>query len=397
MKVLHVTRTLPQEMLGPMYLSRAVKDAGHDMRAVCLPDPRWLSKIREYQPDVITWSLMTGNHRQIFDVNRFLKSKFDFFSLMGGPHVTFVPESAKEAGVDALCIGEGEQALVELLDRMEQGRDWRDVENLAWADGDGEVHKNPLRPLVRDLDELGFPDRSLIYDAQPLYRNSPRKVMLTQRGCPMLCTFCFHHAWKNKIYKAKNSEYVRKRSVDHVIAEALRGHARALSASTFVHFLDDIFNLKSDWLAEFCERWPREVGPALRRDPHGEHDARGAHRPAQGGRLHLRAHRIRGCERPHPQRGLQEEHRPASQLHRCGGLDQEARHSAGIAQYAGRAREARSTTTSRRCKLNVECGVDHPLVFDRATVSRVRDQRHHARRWGSRSASYDALPLAVQP
>ncbi len=72
MKVLHVTRTLPQEMLGPMYLSRAVKDAGHEMRAICLPDPRWLSKIREYRPDVITWSLMTGNHRQIFDVNRFL-------------------------------------------------------------------------------------------------------------------------------------------------------------------------------------------------------------------------------------------------------------------------------------------------------------------------------------
>ncbi len=49
------------------------------MKAICLPDPRWLSKIKEYQPDVITWSLMTGNHKQIYDVNRFLKSKFDFF------------------------------------------------------------------------------------------------------------------------------------------------------------------------------------------------------------------------------------------------------------------------------------------------------------------------------
>jgi anaerobic magnesium-protoporphyrin IX monomethyl ester cyclase len=257
-KVLHVTRTLPQEMLGPMVLSRAVKDAGHEMRAICLPDPRWLSRIREYRPDVITWSLMTGNHRPIFDVNRFLKSKFDFLSVMGGPHVTFVPESAREPGVDALCIGEGEGALVELLGRLEQGRDWRDVQNLAWAERDGQIHKNPLRPLVRDLDALGFPDRALLYDAQPLYRNSPRKVLLTQRGCPMLCTFCFHHAWKNKVYRAKNSEYVRKRSVDHVIAEALE--VRARYGLEFAHFLDDIFNIKSDWLAEFCERWPREVG-----------------------------------------------------------------------------------------------------------------------------------------
>ncbi|MBK7643433.1 MAG: cobalamin-dependent protein, partial [Planctomycetes bacterium] len=236
MKVLHITRTLPQEMLGPMYLSTAVKAAGHEMRAICLPDVHWLSKIREYKPDVITWSLMTGNHRQIFDVNRFLKSKFKFFSLMGGPHVTFVPESARESGVDALCIGEGEEAIVELLDTLARGEDWHGIKNLAWADADGTLHKNPVRPLVRDLDSLGFPDRSLIYDAQPLYRNSPRKVVVTQRGCPMLCTFCFHHAWKNKIYGAKNSEYVRKRSVSHVIEEVQR--MRSEYPLEFVHFLD---------------------------------------------------------------------------------------------------------------------------------------------------------------
>jgi len=257
-KVLHITRTLPQEMLGPMYLSRAVKDAGHEMRSICLPDARWLAKIRDYKPDVVTWSLMTGNHRPIFDVNRFLKSKFDFFSLMGGPHVTFVPESAREKGVDALCIGEGEGAIVDLLDTLERGEDWRGIQNLAWADEAGQIHKNPLRPLVRDLDALGFPDRSLIYDAQPLYRNSPRKVVLTQRGCPMLCSFCFHHAWKSKVYGAKNSEYVRKRSVSHVIAEVQR--IRRDYPLEFVHFLDDIFNIKNDWLEEFCERWPREVG-----------------------------------------------------------------------------------------------------------------------------------------
>ena len=51
MRVLFVNEYLPQEMLGPMYLSRAVKDAGHEMQAVCLPDPRWLAKIRAYEPD----------------------------------------------------------------------------------------------------------------------------------------------------------------------------------------------------------------------------------------------------------------------------------------------------------------------------------------------------------
>ena len=258
MKVLHIGRTLPQEMLGPMVLSRAVKDAGHEMEAVLLPDPHWLSKIRDYKPDVITWSLMTGNHQPIYDLNRLLKTKFDFFSLMGGPHVTFVPDCVKDPAIDAICIGEGEGAIVDLLNALEKGEEWRDIENLCYSDDGEEIHKNPLRPLVQDLDALGFPDRSLLYDVQPVYRDSPRKVVVTQRGCPMLCSFCFHHAWKTKVYNERNTKYVRKRSVSSIIAEVQ--DIRAKYPLEFVHFLDDIFNLRGDWLREFCERWPKEVG-----------------------------------------------------------------------------------------------------------------------------------------
>ena len=259
MKVLHITRTLPQEMLGPMYLSRAVKDAGHEMKCILVPDPLWLKKIKDYAPDVITWSLMTGNHKAIFDVNRILKSKIDFFSLMGGPHVTFVPDCVKQPEIDAVCLGEGEEAIVELLDKMEAGEDIRNIENLVFADPDAPdgMHRNPLRPLVQDLDSLGFPDRSLIYDAGPIYANSPRKVIVTQRGCPMMCSFCFHHAWK-RTYGATNKQYVRKRSVSHVIAEVQ--DIRSKYPLDFVHFLDDIFNLKDAWLEEFADRWPKEVG-----------------------------------------------------------------------------------------------------------------------------------------
>ena len=258
MKVLHITRMLPQEMLGPMYLSRSLKDAGHEMECLVLPDPRWLSKIREYKPDIITWSLMTGSHNQIFDVNRLLKSKFDFFSIMGGPHVTFVPDCITDPAIDALCIGEGEGAIVELADRLEAGEDWHDVQNMCYADDKGGFIKNPLRPLVDDLDALGFPDRSMLYDAASIYRDSPRKVVVTQRGCPMLCSFCFHHAWKKKIYGARNNKYVRKRTVSHVIDEV--NDIRSKYPLDFVHFLDDIFNLRADWLEEFSERWPKEVG-----------------------------------------------------------------------------------------------------------------------------------------
>ncbi len=257
MKVLHISMTLPQEPLGPMWLSRAVKDSGHDMQALFIPDPHWIDKVKDYAPDVISWSSMTGVHRTIEATNRVLKDHYDAFTVMGGPHPTFVPDTVKDPAVDAICLGEGEGALVELLDTMEKGGDVKKIANLCFDDGNGGILRNEPRPLV-DLESLGIPDRSVIYDAQSIYRDSARKVVVTQRGCPMMCSFCFHHAWKEKIYKAKNSEYVRKRSVSHVIEEVEM--MRSQYPLRFVHFLDDIFNLKEDWLEEFGERWPREVG-----------------------------------------------------------------------------------------------------------------------------------------
>src|SRR5258705_509932 len=128
----------------------------------------------------------------------------------------------------------------------------------AIKDASGNIHKNEVGELVQDLEQLGFPDRDVVYESGAIYRNTDRKVFVTQRGCPMPCSFCFHHAWKKKVYNARNSEYVRKRSVGHVIAEI--NAVRAKYNLKFVHFVDDIFNLRNDWLEEFAERFPKEVG-----------------------------------------------------------------------------------------------------------------------------------------
>jgi hypothetical protein len=149
--------------------------------------------------------------------------------------------------------------MVELLNKMEAGEDYYETLNMWFKHPKtGDIIKNPQRPLVQDLDELGFPDRDLVYEAGDIYKNSHRKVFVTQRGCPMNCSFCFHHAWKKKVYGAKNKEYTRKRSVTHVIDEI--NDVRKKYPLQFVHFLDDIFNLRNDWLEEFCERYPKEVG-----------------------------------------------------------------------------------------------------------------------------------------
>ncbi len=260
MKVLFIDEYLPQEMLGIMWLSRAIKDAGHDAKALFVPDKNWLEKLREYNPDVVCYSVTTGMHLYLAEINRKVKQALPHvLSVFGGPHATFSPEYVETEGIDAICRGEGEESIVELLDRLRDGQDYYDVRNFWFKrKGTGEIVKNEQRPLVKDLDSLGFPDRDVVYDAGAIYRDSDRKVFVSQRGCPMPCSFCFHHAMKKKIYNSRNSEYVRKRTVTHLIDEIQE--VRKKYNLKFVHFVDDIFNLRNDWLEEFAERYPKEVG-----------------------------------------------------------------------------------------------------------------------------------------
>ena len=260
MRVLFISEYLPQEMLGIMWLSRAIKDAGHETKALFIPERSWLEKVRSYAPDVVCYSVTTGMHLYLAEINQQVKAALPgVLSVFGGPHPTFSPEYLETPGIDAICRGEGEQAMVELLDRLAAGADIYDTANFHFKRPDtGEIVRNLPRPLVQDLDHLGFPDREVIYEASEVYRDSDRKVFVSQRGCPMNCSFCFHHAWKKKVYGVKNKEYTRKRTVSHVIAEIQE--VRRKYNLKFVHFVDDIFNLRNDWLEEFCERFPKEVG-----------------------------------------------------------------------------------------------------------------------------------------
>jgi anaerobic magnesium-protoporphyrin IX monomethyl ester cyclase len=260
MKVLFIDEYLPQEMLGIMWLSRAIKDAGHASKCLFIPDKEWIEKVKEYAPDVVCYSVTTGMHLYFADINRKVKQVLpQVFSVFGGPHATFSPEYVESEGIDAVCRGEGEVAIVELLDRMQKGEAFHDVQNFWIKDAKtGEIHKNEQRPLVQNLDSLGFPDRDVIYEAGAIYKDTDRKVFVSQRGCPMPCSFCFHHAMKKKVYNSRNSAYVRKRSVSHLIDEI--NDVKRRYNLKFVHFVDDIFNLRNDWLDEFCERFPKEVG-----------------------------------------------------------------------------------------------------------------------------------------
>lgn len=255
MKILFINKFLDKHTiyrvpLGILYLSAALKKAGHQV-FICEPKrENVLEKVKRVKPDIIAYSLRTGFHRYYIDLNRRLKEEFSFFSIFGGPHATFFPEIIKEEGVDCVAQGECESAIVDLLDRLEKKQPYLETANF-WFKINGKIYQNPLRKLEQDLDKISFPDRSLLDNYKEI-KFSRIHNFITSRGCPFNCSYCFNHRLK-EIYTGQN--YIRRRNVDNVIAEINEVAARYNLGR--VHFEDDTFNMDKDWLREFTAKYPK--------------------------------------------------------------------------------------------------------------------------------------------
>ncbi|MDO8743436.1 MAG: radical SAM protein, partial [Candidatus Azambacteria bacterium] len=261
--------------MGPAYLLAAAKYAGHEGDVLILSSSASpFEEIRNYKPHVIAYSAVTGTHQLYFRFNERIREYFpDVFTIMGGSHPTYYPECVKYQPIDAICVGEGEGAFVELLDRLaggEKGEDLYDIQNLGFPNGP----INPKRNLVGDLDTLPLPDRDAIFRKAPRMGNFPLKTFMTSRGCPFPCSYCFEPVLK-KMYREEKAfgdrkelgknrgssgKYERRHSIDRVVEEILDLKKRW--PVEFIKFEDDLFVLaKNDpWLEEFAQRYPKEVG-----------------------------------------------------------------------------------------------------------------------------------------
>ncbi|HDZ21431.1 hypothetical protein LCGC14_0418620 [marine sediment metagenome] len=256
MRVLFIVRGIEgAEPLGLMYISAMLKQAGHNVMFLPTRGIDLLAEIRRFEPHVIGYSVCTGQHVYYLALNRRLKHAHRFVSVLGGPHATFFPEMVGEDGVDVICRGEGEQAMLELCDRLEAGRDITDIRNL-WVKRDGVICRNELRPLKDDLDSLPFPDRESRYALDERHRAYPAQSFITGRGCPYRCAYCFNPSMQALYGPAWGRRRVR--SVENVVQEI--ESVRAVSGLSFVQFRCSMFPFELDWLAEFADVYRRRVG-----------------------------------------------------------------------------------------------------------------------------------------
>jgi radical SAM superfamily enzyme YgiQ (UPF0313 family) len=240
--------------MGPMYLSALLKKYGHGCDLLITSEHKdYLSKIAKYDPDLIAFSTMTGPHKWVLKTAEKIKEIWNKPIILGGPHPTFFPEIIHEPCVDMICLGEGEFAFLELANKLDENGDITRIRNL-WIKKDGQVLENELRPLVEDLDELPFPDRTL-YDACKILRSVPAMKFLTGRGCPYQCTFCFNHKF-NELYRGLG-RVVRNRDIDGLIEEITEASKKY--ELKLIRFPDDTFTSNKRWLMEFLQRYKEEV------------------------------------------------------------------------------------------------------------------------------------------
>jgi anaerobic magnesium-protoporphyrin IX monomethyl ester cyclase len=233
MKILFLEKKLRTDKLGILYLSRVLKDAGHEVDLIQTD----LEDISSINADFIMYSVMSGEHEWFLEMNRELKKKHKFKAVMGGPHFTFFPEQGlNDPDVDFVVQGAGEGVIVEIVE--------------------GRVDKKLIRGFIPDVNNLPNPDRSILYKYSE-FGDARMKRFIAGRYCLYSCTYCFNHLFK-KLYVDQKDRFFQRVSPRKIIEEIKE--VKKEYGLELAYFNDDDLAADKDWLIEFCGLFKKEIG-----------------------------------------------------------------------------------------------------------------------------------------
>ncbi|MFH0814992.1 MAG: glycosyltransferase [Candidatus Falkowbacteria bacterium] len=213
-----------------------------------------LKKIKRASPDIVGLSCVTATYQWARDFAKLVKTELSIPIIFGGVHPTLVPELViKDDFVDMVCVGEGEEPLLELLDSLTNNAQRTDIKSL-WFKKGGQIIKNEARALTENIDNYCL-DKELFLDILP--KNFRKEInYLTSRGCPYRCTYCGNEQ-KAKIFQGRG-KYLRQKSVQSVIAELQK--IKNEYSSQYVVFVDDVLTMDRAWFREFSKIYAEKIG-----------------------------------------------------------------------------------------------------------------------------------------
>ena len=237
---------------GLLYVAAALEDRGHqvtviDNEVLGLNDDELLNKIAHTQPEMVGMGATTPEFPRIANLLNIIHNELGAVTVLGGPHGSAISENiiSSNPGIYYVVRGEGEITTVELVESLKNGVPPESLPGLAFR-RNGEVVLTPDRPLISDLDKLPWPARHLLDSHEYRYPSRGRGMqevatMITSRGCPYSCIFCY----------SMHGHQVRYRSVDSVINEVesvINDYG-----IRYIIFHDECFTLSKKRVLNFCD------------------------------------------------------------------------------------------------------------------------------------------------
>jgi len=219
--------------------------------------------VDEYRPNIIGVSATDDTYTLGMALISKVRHKHeDIHVILGGVHPTFSPETViSDENVDSVCIGEGEQSLLELCRRMETQQDITGIKNL-WVKANGKIYRNELRKPI-DIKTLPYEDFD-IFEKNRLFRPMQGKIfrmvpISIDRGCPFSCSFCTAPL-KRKLYRqAGHGRYYRTRDTASVIDE-LKFQIERHNAD-YVYFNSETFFARPEQeIEDFAQEYSVKIG-----------------------------------------------------------------------------------------------------------------------------------------
>ena len=229
--------------LGLGYMHTALTRRGHqvqtvDAQAMDLDSDGLLEALRGFAPQLVGVTSTTPSLPGALEACRIAK-ELGCTTILGGPHTeVMAAENLFHDCIDYVGVGEGASIMPDLVDALESGGDPRDIKGLV-----GRGFHNPPAEML-SLEEIGWPDRSAVpverYHSIMAHR--PFTTMISSRGCPFQCSFCFKQAVDKK------SMF---RSAPDVVGE-MELLVRQFGVREIM-FYDDVFTMKKPRVYEICE------------------------------------------------------------------------------------------------------------------------------------------------
>ena len=276
------------QSFGIRSISACLKQEGHDVDLIFLQDREFKDKYLDKTmddlgklvkgSDLIGITLMTNFWDAAIQVTKKIRESSNGLVIWGGTHPTVKPVECLDYA-DMVCIGEGEETIMDLTRKMTNKQDYFDMKGMGF-NNNGKKIINGHRDLpgsekaeVNSLDKLPFQDHNykshfvmenknivkMNLELTTRLRLNEFYLTMPTRGCPFACTFCINSAY---LAMHPHQKPIRKRSVDNIIAELIE--AKKLPFTKIILFEDDAFFIMPvNEIKDFSIKYKKHIGIPL--------------------------------------------------------------------------------------------------------------------------------------